>query len=273
MNSSDLLRLFRTHLHHLYDEDEIRAMTRVYTEDLRIELQEAGNNPGLSERIITDLETLATGCPLQYVTGIQWFRGRAFNVNRSVLIPRPETEELAGLIISQWERQKGRVLDIGTGSGCIAITLALELPGAVVSATDISEKALDMARLNGYNMEALVEWVADDIMQTRLGGRSWELIVSNPPYIPLDEASSIQSNVTAFEPPHALFVPTEDPLLFYRIIGNYAARHLVKGGELWLEVHHRMGNPIRELFKSWNAEVVILNDMSGNARFAHITLP
>lgn len=273
MNSSDILRLFHTHLHHLYDENEIRAMTLAYMEDLMIPPQETKDNPGISERIKTDLETLAEGCPLQYVTGIQWFRGRAFNVNRSVLIPRPETEEMAGLIVSQWKHQKGRILDIGTGSGCLAITLALELTGAMVTATDISEQALDVARLNGYRMGAVVEWITDDIMHSHLDGRSWDLIVSNPPYIPMADASSMHPNVTAFEPSHALYVPTEDPLLFYRIIGDYAAKHLVNGGALWLEVHHLMGDPIRELFQTWNAEAVILNDMSGNVRFAHIRFP
>lgn len=248
-------------------------MARVYSEDLMTGLQENDVNHGLGERIITDLETLAEGCPLQYVTGIQWFRGRAFNVDRSVLIPRPETEEMTELIISQWNRQRSRILDIGTGSGCIAITLALALPGAKVTATDISEQALDIARLNSVNMDAAVECITDDITQTGLNDRSWDIIVSNPPYIPVSEAESLHPNVKAFEPSLALFVPTEDPLLFYRKIGHYAATHLVKEGELWLEFHHRMGNPIRELFRLWNAEAVILNDMSGNERFAHITFP
>lgn len=248
-------------------------MARIYAEDLMTIAEESNTNPGLSERIIIDLETLAGGCPLQYVTGIQWFHGRPFRVNRSVLIPRPETEEMAGIIVSQWNRKSGSILDIGTGSGCIAITLALELAGSEVVATDVSEQALEMARLNASNLDARVDWIIDDIRQTGIAHRSWDMIVSNPPYIPVSEASSLHLNVAAFEPSMALFVPTEDPLFFYRMIGHYAAVHLNEGGELWLEIHHLMGKPILELFQSLNAEAVILNDMSGSERFAHITFP
>lgn len=273
MNSEDLVRLFHTHLHHLYDDDEIRAMARVYAEDLKTEIGDVYTGSGFSERIITDLETLAEGCPLQYITGIQYFHGRPFKVNRSVLIPRPETEELTELIISRWSRERGSILDIGTGSGCIAITLALELAGSEVTATDLSVQALELARLNAMKLNAVVEWINDDITQTGLEARSWDIIVSNPPYIPESEGSSLHTNVSAFEPSGALFVPSEDPLFFYRKIGQYASNHLTEGGELWLEIHHRMGIPIRDLFRKWNAEAVILNDMSGKERFAQITFP
>ena len=186
--------------------------------------------------------------PVQYALGEAWFAGRRFGVGPSVLIPRPETEGLAA-----WAADTGRamcaaggtpgqprplsVLDIGTGSGCLAVTLALDMPGASVTAWDISPRALDIARDNARRLAAPVSFVLQDALHAPHDSCRWHVVVSNPPYICERERASMHANVLGHEPHTALFVPDDDPLLFYRAIARYAAAALVPGGALLFETN------------------------------------
>lgn len=208
--------------------------------------------------------------PAQYVLGEAEFYGRKFFVNSSVLIPRPETELLVKEVLDYLLGSKGNatVLDIGTGSGCIATTLALECPSATVAATDISEAALTVARNNAEQLNAKVNFMTHDIVKDELTLGLFDVVVSNPPYIPLHEKSSLQKNVKDYEPAGALFVPDSNPLLFHEAIAK-KTRHVLKpGGLLITEIHEQLGDPTTLIFQSSGfIHVKIIKDLSGKNRF------
>jgi release factor glutamine methyltransferase len=185
---------------------------------------------------------LASGEPLQYVLGRTEFCGLEFGVAKGVLIPRPETEELVDWICRDYSGYKGlRILDIGTGSGAIAIALALRLPESEVEAGDISADALAIATANAERLEAKVAFALQDILAPAesvcLPANNYDIIVSNPPYIPIRERDAMQVNVKDYEPAGALFVSNDDPLVFYREIGLRAQAWLKQGGAIYFEVH------------------------------------
>lgn len=183
---------------------------------------------------------LAAGCPVQYVTGKTEFCDMTFHVDGSVLIPRPETEELV-LWAEQCaaDHRNPRILDVCTGSGCIAIVLAAHLPQAEVTALDISHTALETARRNASMNGVRIRFIEDDALNgvPSLAGETFDIIVSNPPYIPHSEIESMHVNVTRYEPHEALFVDDADPLVFYRAIARAARTMLSEGGSLLFEVH------------------------------------
>ncbi len=183
---------------------------------------------------------LAAGCPVQYVTGKTKFCDMTFHVDGSVLIPRPETEELV-LWAEQCaaDHRNPRILDVCTGSGCIAIVLAAHLPQAEVTALDISHTALETARRNASMNGVRIRFIEDDALNgvPSLAGETFDIIVSNPPYIPHSEIESMHVNVTRYEPHEALFVDDADPLVFYRAIARAARTMLSEGGSLLFEVH------------------------------------
>lgn len=190
------------------------------------------------ERLLEAVRRLRDGEPVQYVTGSAPFMGRAFHVESGVLIPRPETERLCQMAVeAAKETDRPAILDIGTGSGCIAATIALELPGAKVEAWDISPKALLIAGGNARRLGATVTFRRQDALHAPAGDSLFDVIVSNPPYICRREAAEMERNVLEHEPPEALFVPDGDPLLFYRAIARYAARALRPGGQLLFEIN------------------------------------
>lgn len=194
------------------------------------------------------LEALAAGCPVQYVTGRTEFLGRTFRVGAGVLIPRPETEELVQWI-ARTEHAARRILDVGTGSGCIAATLALELPGAELYAADISERALEIAAENCRTLGARVTLRRADALADladRFAER-FDLIVSNPPYVPASDRASMHVNVRDYEPAEALFVPDDDPLLFYRAIARAGRRMLQPGGRLYFEIYAPQADALCDL--------------------------
>ncbi len=193
---------------------------------------------------------LLGGQPLQYVTGKAFFLGRRFLVSPAVLIPRPETEELVEWIIST-ARPKS-ILDIGTGSGCIAVSLKLALPDCEVTVIDVSPEALAIARQNAQQLGAEVAAQQLDFLnaQSRDALPKFDVIVSNPPYIPLTEADSLHRNVRDHEPATALFVPGADPLLFYREIAAFGRTHLADGGAIFCELHRDYAVQTAELFCS-----------------------
>jgi release factor glutamine methyltransferase len=189
-----------------------------------------------------------------------------------VLIPRPETEELVGTILQSVKSHGAhlKILDIGTGSGCIAITLKKNLPGASVTGIDISENAIQIAEENALAIDAEVSFIKEDIFYpTSLRDKSWDVIVSNPPYIPLNEKKSLHINVINFEPHQALFVPENEPLKFYSAILDYSLNHLKKGGKIYLEINQDYKNEIIGLISSYGFKNInIMRDISGNDRMA-----
>lgn len=200
------------------------------------------------ERLFGAMQRLRDGEPVQYVTGSAPFMRRTFHVESGVLIPRPETERLCQMAIeAAKETASPAVLDIGTGSGCIATTIALELPGAKVEAWDISPRALLIASGNARRLGATVAFRQQDALHAPADDSLFDVIVSNPPYICQREAAGMERNVLEHEPPEALFVPDDDPLLFYRAIARYAAHALRPGGSLLFEINSLYARQTEEL--------------------------
>ncbi len=207
--------------------------------------------------------------PVQYVLGEAWFYGRKFIVNPSVLIPRPETELLVKTVVDRFHDRKSlAILDIGTGSGCIGVSLALELPRAVVTATDISDEALSVARRNADKLRASVQFQHHDILKHPLGFGLLDVVVSNPPYVLNEEKIAMKKNVVDFEPTLALFVPDTNPLLFYEAIAEKTKAALKSGGLLITEINERLASETVSLFRKHDfAEVEVINDLEGKTRF------
>ena len=214
-------------------------------------------------------ELLLKGTPLQYVLGTAWFMGREFVVNEHVLIPRPETEELVQWMVEDNKGKQPSVLDIGSGSGCIPVSLKLSLPDAVVSSVDISESAIGVAMMNAVRLDANISFRQLDFLDKSKWHElpSYDIIVSNPPYIPETESGSLHINVRDFEPNLALFVPGNDALLFYRNIAEFGLTHLNEGGAVYCELHVDFAMQTMELFKTIGyAYAMVKQDMHGNFR-------
>lgn len=208
--------------------------------------------------------------PIQYITNQAWFCGMLFYVDKNVLIPRPETEELVEWVIGncRFPLKELSILDIGSGSGCIPISLKKRLNKATVVSCDISTAALDVARRNAAQLgidAKFLELNILDIQQREQLGK-FDFIISNPPYIPLEEKSKLDINVVAYEPPQALFVPDEDPFLFYRIIGEMGKNHLNPRGLIIVEMHEDLASDCDALFKSQGYQTEIRKDMQGKDR-------
>ena len=203
--------------------------------------------------------------PIQYILGEAEFLGRVFKVNNSVLIPRPETEHLVQEILLH--SNLSSMLDIGTGSGCIPITLAVEREKLKVSATDISEEALGVARSNAERLEADVNFFRHDILNEILAVKELDVVVSNPPYIAESEKAQMRQNVVDYEPHQALFVPNENPLLFYTAIAKKSFAVLKPSGMLIVEINERLAREVAETFEANRFQSVqILKDLSGKDR-------
>ena len=258
-------RELRQRLVPIYGEEEAKAITLLVL-DVRFNMSltdvVSGKLETLSPSENGDLERiwkrLEQGEPVQYVLGQADFCGRVFRVNPSVLIPRPETERLCEWI----ERDQNRpfcglkppaplqVLDIGTGSGCIAVTLALDLWNREVTAWDISADALIVARDNAHRLGAWVNFQQQDILHAPDDPPLWDVIVSNPPYVCDRERAEMRRNVLDHEPASALFVPDDDPLLFYRAIAAYAHRTLKPYGALYMEINPLFVSELQKLLRS-----------------------
>lgn len=217
---------------------------------------------------------LAQGKPIQYIIGKSWFLGNDYFVNESVLIPRPETEELVEWVseYAQIINKPLHIADIGTGSGCIAIALSLLLPDATVTGIDISENALQVAQKNATTLVANVEWVQQDILMSASLPGNYDIIVSNPPYIPLREKVTMQDLVTLHEPDIALFVTNEDPLIFYKMIARLGKQALNKNGQLFFEIHYDQGPALLKLLDEMNYHAELRHDMFGKDRMIRASL-
>jgi release factor glutamine methyltransferase len=211
------------------------------------------------------IERLNRHEPLQYVLGEAEFLGRKITVNPSVLIPRPETELLVYEVLKT-KLKAPRILDIGTGSGCIAITLSLEISNSKVYAIDISQNSLDTAKINSKKLGADVPFLLNDFLKDSLSLDPVDLIVSNPPYIRNSEKSSMSSNVLNYEPHQALFVSDQDPLIFYKAIVSKSKTLLNGSGKVFVEINENFGNEVKEIFESNGFEVKIIKDLDGKDR-------
>ena len=262
----------------VYDADEAKAIVRMVL-DVRFGLSWTdvicGKMDDLSADGQEELEHLAqrleTGEPVQYVLGEADFGGRTFHVGPGVLIPRPETYELCKWSLpptpSKW---KGHILDIGTGSGCIAITLAAEIPNVQVTAWDISDDALRIASENAKRANVHVSFEKVDVLNSQFSilNSQFDIIVSNPPYICNKERAGMERNVLEHEPELALFVPDDDPLLFYRAIARYAAKALNPGGALFFEINPLYVNEMQQMLSEEGfSHIEVRNDQFGKQRF------
>lgn len=267
--------LWRT-LEPLYGNGEARAITD-YVLDVCFGLSKADILCGAVEEMTAEktaelnkiFNRLTEGEPVQYVLGRAEFSGRWFNVRPGVLIPRPETEELCAWITADSKASGSpKVLDIGTGSGCIAITLQLDMPESKVTTWDISADALDVARENAQLLGANVNFVKQDALNAKPEGE-WDVIVSNPPYICEKEKKDMAVNVLEHEPHTALFVPDTDPLLFYRAITRLAVQTLSKGGRLYFEINPIYADDTCRMMRAEGMTAVELrSDMYGKQRMA-----
>jgi release factor glutamine methyltransferase len=277
--------VFRGTLVSLYDTREIDSLCTVtlvehigFSSAKIKAFPESELTPEQSVEIKKVLIRLKTGEPIQYILGHTEFYGLQFKVNPSVLIPRPETEELVEWLISSvrsWQLAVGsghqtlKILDIGTGSGCIAISLKKNLKDAEVSAIDISTEALKTAKGNAKLNRAVINFIHADILnlKSEIEIPKFEIIVSNPPYVTQADKKQMHINVTDFEPHTALFVPKNDPLIFYKAIADFAAKHLSQNGLLFLEINESYGKQIVELLthKSFK-NIELKKDMSDRFR-------
>lgn len=260
------------------EPQELQAMIRVICEDVfnydqvDVALRQESELPDFApERIADIIARLRRHEPLQYIVGSARFHGHRFKVTPAVLIPRPETEQLVDLIIDKNQGSDLQVLDMGTGSGCIAISLARALKFAQVDALDVSRDALEVARQNAADLKVKVRFFESDMLSPQPAAR-YDIIVSNPPYVCWSEREAMDRNVKDYEPGQALFVPDNDPLLFYKAIAPYAAQSLERGGKLYLEINQRFGNEVKRLLQDNGFdEVRIIEDSFGKVRFAAAT--
>ena len=256
-------------------EEEIRAIVRHLIESIcGLSSAELMADKAVSEsdeiRLHEAVARINRNEPLQYILNEAWFFGRKFYVDRSVLIPRPETEQLVALIIDRADRTSRvqKVIDVATGSGCIAISLNLEISNAETWGTDVSEAALAVARRNATSLNNRTNFLLQDILSGELPVNEVAIVVSNPPYIGECEKEAMARNVLDYEPHLALFVPDSNPLVFYEAIGKRSAKALVPGGLLAMEINERFGKEVAALMtESGFQRVELLKDLAGKDRF------
>jgi release factor glutamine methyltransferase len=288
----DIKDIFHRELGEIYPKEEIDSFFYSCIEHyLKMERFILAIQPGIAltkdeeQPLFEALSELKSEKPLQYILGTAHFMDLELQVNENVLIPRPETEELVQWILDDCQVERppaGRAgsrdfkfLDIGTGSGCIAIALAKQLTDADVYALDVSEGALTVARKNAETNEVDITFLHQDILNPELKLEPelvFDIIVSNPPYVRELEKGEIRKNVKDFEPDTALFVKDEDPLLFYKAIINFAEDHLSATGNLYLEINQYLGAETKALFQAHNfSEIELRKDLFGNDRMLKAT--
>ena len=280
MTTREIYRHYLQQLRSIYSAGEAAVITdRIFEATAGIQRSDIVKDPGnilelhISEKLERQLQELLGHKPLQYVLGEAWFCGMKLTVNDHTLIPRPETEELVKLVIEDYQaggeqKEEITILDIGTGSGCIAVAIKKNLPHIKMTAIDISTRALQVSKENAREQQVDIEFLQLDF----LSEPAWELlpvfntIVSNPPYIPVNEKDKMDKNVTAFEPANALFVPDNLPLIFYEKIAAFAKDHLLRDGKIFVEVHEDHANETASLFSKDYRQVEIKNDIFGKQR-------
>lgn len=291
----------RKELSDFYPKNEIESFIKIIFSDiynfssLDVLMKENDTLPEKADFSLIDIvKRLKTFEPLQYIIGFTEFYGLKFRVAPDVLIPRPETEELVDLIIRENKTSTSSVsektfciLDIGTGSGCIAVSLAKNLPAATVFALDVSKEALEIAKSNASDNNAEVTFIQEDILGVTLKRHfslvaserrptkkqlpkkqsAFDIIVSNPPYVANSEKEKMQKNVLDYEPEAALFVEDKNPLIFYDAIADFAKQHLSENGTLYFEINERYGQAVKALLLSFGfSDVEIIEDINGKDR-------
>ena len=283
---SNLVKDIRNHyceqLCSIYDKDEANAMILILLEHyFSIDRVKMALEPQLrlseSEMLTFHfaVKDLLKNKPIQYIIGETEFCDLKFKVNENTLIPRPETSELVMKIVNRQQSTDNRlcsILDIGTGSGCIAISLAKMISGSKVFALDISEKALEVAKGNAINNDADVTFIHDNILSLKNKiDTKFDIIVSNPPYVRELEKAEMRDNVLNWEPHNALFVSDNDPLIFYRKILEFAKTHLKENGEVWFEINEYLGKEMTDLCTEMGfSQIETLNDFRGKERILSV---
>lgn len=286
MNSDQTIKsiqyLFKEELKMIYPQREIESIIYILLEHLlnysKIEIQLNKNEKieqNIFDQITSALRDLKNSVPIQYIIGETEFYDLTFKVNKHTLIPRQETEELVHAIINENKIAAPRVLDIGTGSGCIPIVLAHNIAGANVSSVDVSEGAIVIAKENATLNKVVIDFHLRDFL--KWDEYSWEMgydiIVSNPPYVKESEKELMEKNVLTYEPHTALFVDDNDPLIFYRRITEFAKVHLKKGGKLYFEINEALGQEMIELQESLGfSSVRLIKDLNGRDRMTSAIL-
>ena len=277
MNSKELYRNFLVELQSVYELSEATVITDwVFENVANIKKADLIKNPlqkiprPVLIKLAAKQEELLQHKPVQYVMGNTTFYNMQFQVNDKVLIPRPETEEMTNMIISSYrfEQKQISILDIGTGSGCIAVAVKKHLPSSKVIALDVSEDALDIARANAITNKTNIQCTLFDFLDESRWPELmlFDIIISNPPYIPVNEKKLMDKNVVNFEPHSALFVPDNQPLLFYEKIAKFGRSHLNYNGKVFVETHEDYTKEVAALFAATYQQVLIKKDMFGKER-------
>lgn len=274
---ADLKNIYLDELKSQFGENESRQMLNIlilHYFGLSRSQQAINTDFRLNESEMLSLHYAVKGLknnkPVQYITGESEFRDMKFLVNNSVLIPRPETEELVELILKSEKQKELKVLDIGTGSGCIAISLAKAMNNPEVFAVDISEDAILIAEKNAQINKVSITFLEEDILSPSQNLKDqFDIIVSNPPYVKVSEKKLMKANVLEFEPHLALFVEDEDPLEFYKSILDFSIENLKNGGRLYFEINERLGNAISQLLElNGFIDIKIIPDLNAKDRIA-----
>lgn len=282
MTISELKTRFQEELSDLYSKSETEELFSIFSEYVlnlnKFELRMNIDTPlleGIYHQFDQIISTLKSGKPYQQIIGETEFYGKKFFVNDHVLIPRPETEELLELAshyISEYQKNNNsitiKILDIGTGSGVIPIILKIMFPSADITSIDISAEALDVARKNATHHNTEINFVKKDYLNENLD-EVYDVIISNPPYIGIEENPEIEDSVKSFEPNLALFSPTSDALIFYKKIAEDSKKHLVENGLIFLEINQKLGKETLDLYQNFKMSKLI-KDISDNDRMIYV---
>jgi len=281
MRWKELYSLFLNELTLQYGMDEAVAISRICLEEIAgkdrffiLSNEHETIDTATETAMLAALAQLKQDVPIQHITGKAWFRNLHLKVTADALIPRPETAELVQLAIDCMVVQnKQTVLDIGTGSGCIPISIKKECASAMVSAIDVSNAALEIAKANASQHQTAIEFILMDFLDEKnwnsLG--TYELIISNPPYIPIAEKELLDKNVTAHEPAVALFVENESPLIFYEKIARFATKHLAEDGSIFLETHWQYAYEVASVFMEQGFDARVVKDFFDKERMVIAT--
>ncbi len=275
-SSKKLLHYIRDHINVISNPKEVESIAYMIIHHLfQIDQTDVIMDRSLKmnsesrKKILSYLERINVHEPIQYILGEADFYGRKFIVNQNVLIPRGETEELVELILDDFKGKRFRLFDIGTGSGCIPVTIAKERKEAKCFAMDIDPRTIKVARQNAERHGVNVEFVLMDILKEPIPVDQLDVVVSNPPYIPENEKNFMSENVLTYEPSKALFVPDDDPTLFYSIIAEKAIPALRSTGRIYFEIHEEQGENVQKiLLNAGFRDVEIFNDLHGKPRLA-----